>query len=182
MKYSFEIFIALILFFFLIKDYRATKNFILHKVLHVFSILIIFTSSSSALPNLLAVIKHYESYHEWNIYSNIDYLPTNIGLSISFLSNLFGFLLYLAAFGLVVRGELSRKVIIWIIPFKIAMGIPLMHYLIFNHQDDLKQTFTTWIAITLQLSYLGFFILYSSNFMKLFFAAKKKIISAGADL
>jgi hypothetical protein len=182
MKYLFYISIIVIGAILITKDYRNTKGFRYQKVLHVLTILFIFITNIKAFSNLFAVLRNYKTYSEWSrIYTQIEYLPDELGLLLSFISSILGSILYVTAFGLLVRGNFSRKLVGLVAPLQALFGLPMIHYLFLHYQNNLQQTITTWVVIIINLTYLGLFFLYRSEFMKSFFEAKKKSSHLAAD-
>jgi len=177
MKYLFYVSILIFSVSFITKEYRITKGFISQKIIHVFSILFIFLTNITAFRNLFAVIKNYKTFSDWNIYAIIEYLPFEIGLFISFISSLLSVMLYVIAFGMLARGDFSRKLLVWIIPIKTVLSFPIIHHIYRNHYNSLEQIISFWFVICMIIIYIGLFILYRSEFMKSFFNAKKQVIN-----
>lgn len=174
MVYIFYISILVLGVLFIIKDYRTTKGFMNQKIIHIFSILFIFLINITAFRNLFAVVRNYKTYSEWSIHAQIDYLPDEIGLAISFFQSLIGAILYVSAFGLLVRGNFSRRLVIWVIPITILLSLPIIHHKYHNNYNSLEQIIGFWVAIIFYLTLIGIFFLYRSMFMKSFFVAKKQ--------
>lgn len=178
MKYLFYILPLIIGVLFIKKDYRITSGYKSQKYIHIFSILFIFLTNITAFRNLFAVARNFKTFAEWSMYAKIEYLPIEIGMLISFVSNLIGVFLYVIAFGMLVRGNFSRKLVIWVIPIKIVISFPIIHYMYRNNYSSLEQIVSFWVTISIFIVYIGIFFLYRSEFMKSFFNAKKEISPA----
>ncbi len=181
MNNLYNISLAFIFLFLINKDFRATKGYIWQKILHALSAFILLSSNLTAFRGIVSILSNYSTFSERNMYARIDYLPHDIGFAISLLSSLLGFVLFVSAFGLLVRGKYSRGIVVWIAPTQVLIGIPIRHYLIINYQNTLEQMLTTWIMIIVSVIYIGLSFLYRSNFMKSFFDAKKKVAAETDD-
>jgi hypothetical protein len=157
------------------KDFRITSGYKSQKYIHIFSILFVFLTNVTAFRNLFAVVRNFNTFAEWSIYAKIEYLPIEIGMFISFVSSLLNVLLYVIAFGMLARGDFSRKLLIWVIPINTVLSFPIIAYMYRNNYSSLEQIVSFWVTISIFLVYIGLFFLYRSEFMKSFFNAKKKI-------
>lgn len=185
MSYLFYISVIVVCFLLLKRDYITTRGYLSQKVIHVFTITFILFTNFTAFRNLFAIIKHFDAYSEWNIYSQVENFPQSIGLTLSLISCLLGVISYVSAFGLLSRANFSRIIIIWIIPFIIILRIPIIQSLYKNNYNSLEQIITFWVLIVVLAIYLGIFFLYNSKYIKSFFYAKKTVRPAepaSADL
>ena len=178
MNYLFYLFPLIFGLFLITKDFRITSGYKSQKYIHIFSILFIFLTNITAFKNLFAVVRNLKTFAEWSMYAKIEYLPLEIGMLISLVSSLLSVLLYVIAFGMLVRGDFSRKLLIWIIPINTILSIPLIVHMYRNNYSSLEQIFSFWVTISIFIVYIGIFFLYRSEFMKSFFNAKKEISPA----
>jgi hypothetical protein len=175
MNNFYHIALAVIFLLGIIKDFRATKGNRWQKILHAMSVFVLLSSNLTAFRGIVSILTNYSTYSERNMYARIDYLPHEVGFAISLLSNLLGFVLFAAAFGLLLRGNYSRAIVVWIAPAQFLLGMPINHYLLIHHQNSMEQTLTTWFVILVSVINIGLFFLYRSKFMKSFFDAKKQV-------
>ncbi len=173
MNYIFYLFPLIFGILLITKDFRITSGYKFQKYIHIFSILFIFLTNITAFRNLFAVVRNFKTFAEWSIYAKIEYLPLEIGLLISFISSLISALLYVIAFGMLVRSDFSRKLLIWVIPIKTILSFPIIHYIYRNNYNSLEQIVSFWVVISIFITYIGLIFLYRSEFMKSFFNAKK---------
>jgi len=178
MKYLFYMLPLIIGVLFINKDYRINSGYKYQKYIHIFSILFIFLTNITAFRNLFAFVRNFKTFAEWSMYAKIEYLPIEIGMFISFVSNLLNVLLYVIAFGMLARGDFSRKFMIWVIPINTVLSFPIIHYMYRNNYSSLEQIVSFWVTISIFIVYIGLFFLYRSEFMKSFFNAKKNISPA----
>jgi hypothetical protein len=157
------------------KDFKINSGYKSQKYIHIFSLLFIFLTNITAFRNLFAFVRNFKTFTEWSVYANIEYLPIEIGVLISFLSSLLNALLYVIAFGMLARSDFSRKLLIWVIPFNTVLSFPIIDYMYRNNYSSLEQIVSFWVTIIIFIVYIGLFFLYRSEFMKSFFNAKKEI-------
>lgn len=175
MGYLFHLSFITIGVWLIIRDFKLTKGFKTQKLIHVFAILFILFTNIGAFSNLFAIVRNFETFNEWSIYSKIEYFPNSVRFVLSFFSSLLSVILYVFAFGMLSRGDFSRKIIIWIIPVKTLLTLPLIHYLYHYNYNNLEQVVAFWVMIVILSINIGIFFLYRSSYIRSFFDAKNTL-------
>ena len=157
----------------LYKDFNKTQGYVFQKIQHVFFIFILFSSNLWAFQNFFRFIRNYQTYSEWNITTQLSYIPENIGFAVDISSSITGMIIYVLSFALLARADFARIIVLWVIPFHILVRLPVAHYIYLFEFDTDNGVMKFWVVVSFLAIYALIFFAYNGKKMKQFFYVGK---------
>ncbi|NMC58439.1 MAG: hypothetical protein GYA51_03490 [Candidatus Methanofastidiosa archaeon] len=157
---------------FLYRDFKSTSGFVKQKILHLLIIIFLLYVYRDSIRYILNFLGNFTDYFNKS-YVQAGILSPLINFLVNLISNLLGSVLFISAIGLLVRNEYFRKVVIQIMPFVIILNIPGLYIGYLGQSTDLSKKVFLIVSIVIFIIYILIYLLYRSELMKEFFAAKK---------
>jgi hypothetical protein len=157
----------------LYRDFIKTQGYVFQKVLHVFFIFFLFTTNATVFKSFINLIRNYQTFSEWSILTQIEYMPVKVAFLNSIASQILGITIYALTFALLVRANFARKIIVWVLPFYILLQLPLLHYKYMTRMNSEYGMVVIGVLGVFLAFYTMIFFVYRGKKMREFFHAKR---------
>ena len=156
----------------LLKDNSSTKGFFLQKIFHVIALIVLYYLHQKSYTAFISLFKNFGIFFD-RFYINFGYIPPFVTFAFFLINKIANMLIIILLFGLIIRTDIFRKIIIRILLISIISSFYLVFFYFYKQKTNERDFILLIISILFILADLGLFFLYKSNFMKVFFQALK---------
>ena len=136
-------------------------------------LIFLFFLHQKSITTFFYLVRNFDTFFNKYYIAN-GVIPPFLNFAFSLLNVLASLLIIILLFGLAIRNDTFRKIIIILILISVIIGFYYMYIAYFTQNTYAHKIISLIVYGLFSLIYLGIFFLYKSNFMKAFFQAPKR--------
>lgn len=165
--------ILLFLIISIINDYSNIRGFFGQKICHILIIIFLYFLHRRSFTTFISLFRDFDTYFN-RFYVICGVIPPFITFTIFLISVLVNIIITVLLFGLIMRNEIFRGIIVKLLPISIIIEVYLDFFYLYQQKKIESNTILLVFIILCVLTEIGVYFLYKSNFMKAFFQAPKR--------